>query len=344
MFKSRRQFIKYAIVLPIASFTVVSCASNNQANNSTKIDGSSQPVAETKTVETGSQAITESIKIRIAYPSGMNGQVATTMEKAEIAKKQGLSPEFVFFQYGPPMMEALAAGDVDAVITSLMPATNFLSKNPGKAQVVANLGSSSYSLMVPKDSAIRQSADLKGKKIAVSFGSDSHLDLLRLLKEMNLDAKTDVKLLNTKPDELQLAFEQNFADAIVIRQPQVLKMQEKHSARIVQTWPFRFIAIMRSDYLEKNLQAKERFVTALQKSILFTATNKEQASTWFAKKIRLDPAVIRDLSENDPNYKATKLEDVSVEITPEVKTLLQDWSNFALESGMIKKQVDWGWK
>ena len=120
-------------------------------------------------------------------------------------------------------------------------------------------------------------------------------------------------------------------------------MQEKHNARIVQTWPFRFIAIMRSGYLEKNPQAKERFVTALQKSILFIANNKEQASTWFAKKIRLDPAVIRSLLEDDPNYKATKLEDVSVEITPEVKTLLQNWANFAFESGMLKEQVDWGW-
>lgn len=336
MFRSRRRFIKYAIALPSLSFAAVSCTSKQQSSN--------QSIAETKSIATNSQSVNQPIKIRIAYPSGMNGQVATTMEGAEIAKKQGLNAEFVFFQYGPPMMEALTAGDVDAVITSLMPVTNFLSKNPGNAQVVANLGSSSYCLMVPKDSSVQQPVDLKGKKIAVSFGSDSHLDLLRLLKEMNLDAKTDVKLLNTKPDELQLAFEQNFADAIVIRQPQVLKMQEKHNAQILQTWPFRFIAIMRSDYLKKNPQAKERFVTALQKSILFTATNKEQTSTWFAKKTRLDPAIVRRLSEDDPNYKATKLEDVSVEITPEVKTLLQNWANFALESGMIKKQVDWGWK
>jgi ABC-type nitrate/sulfonate/bicarbonate transport system substrate-binding protein len=225
-----------------------------------------------------------------------------------------------------------------------MPATNFLSRNPGKAQVVANLGSSSYSLMVPENSSVQKPTDLKGKKIAVSFGSDSHLDLLRLLKETNLDAKNDLQLLNTKPDELQLAFEQGFADAIIIRQPQILKMQEKYRARIVQTWPFRFVAIVRSAYLEKNPQSKDRFVAALQKSILFTATNKEQSSVWFAEKIRLDPAVIRRLSEDDPNYKAAKLEDVSVEITPAVKTLLQDWGSFALETGMIKKQVEWGWK
>lgn len=330
MSSSRRRFIQYAIVLPCLTFVAIACSSGNPANvavNSQK----------------ASQTAEQPIKIRIAYPSGMNGQIATTMEKAGIANQQGLDAEFIFFQYGPPMMEALASGDVDAVITSFMPATNFVSRNPGKATVVASLGSSSYSLMVPQSSTIQQPIDLKGKKIAVSFGSDSHLDLLRLLKETGLDAKADVELLNTKPDELQLAFEQGFADAIVIRQPQVLKMQEKYKAQIVKTWPFQFVSIMRTDYLKENSQAKERYVTALKDSILFTATNKEQASTWFAEKLRLDPAVIQKLSAEDPNSKVTKIEDVSVEITPQVEKQLEDWAAFALESGMIKNQVDWGW-
>lgn len=325
MFRSRRQFIKFALASSL-SFAAIACSGNSTAPT-----------------ETASQATEQPIKIRIAYPSGMNGQIASTMENANIATQQGLEAEFIFFQYGPPMMEALAAGDVDAVITSLMPVTNFLSRNPGKAEVVASLGASSYSLMVPADSPIQQATDLEGKKIAVSFGSDSHLDLLRYLKESGLDAETDVALLNTKPDELQLAFEQGFADAIVIRQPQVLKMQETFDARIVHTWPFQFVSIMRSAYLAENPQAKERYVEALRHSMLYTATNKEQTSVWFAEKLRLDPAVVRQVSEDDPNYNVTKLEEVAVDITPEVQEILNDWGNFALESDMIKEPVDWGW-
>lgn len=335
MIKSR-QFIKLAVyaVLPIAAFMVVSCTASNKTSES----------AQSVIASTGpTQPVGEPIKIRIAYPSGMNGQIATTMEKAEIANQQGLEAEFIFFQYGPPMMEALAAGDVDAVITSLMPATNFLSRNPDKATVVASLGTSSYSLMVPNSSTIQQPADLKGKKIAVSFGSDSHLDLLRLLKETGLDAKTDVELLNTKPDELQLAFEQGFADAIVIRQPQVLKMQEKYQARIVETWTFQFLAVMRTDYLKENPEVQQRYVAALKDSILFTATHKEQTSAWFAEKLRVDPAVVQQLLAEDPNSKVTELKDVSIEVTPKVKKQLEDWAAFALESGMVKNQVDWGW-
>lgn len=336
MFKSRRSFIKHAIVLPAFSFAVVACSLGN-----------TQTVTESSTVgstDAASPVAEEPIKIRIAYPSGMNGQIATTMEKAEIAKKYGLDAEFIFFQYGPPMMEALASGDVDTVITSLMPVTNFLSRNPGQAEVVANLGASSYSLMVPEDSAIQEPSDLQGKKIAVSFGSDSHLDLLRLLDESRLDAESDVELLNTPPNELQLALEQGFADAIVIRQPQVLNMQETFNARIVYTWPFKFVSIARSQFLAENPEAEEKYVNALQDAVFYIATNKEQASIWFSEQLRLEPAVIREVSKDDPNYNVAKLEDVNVKITPEVKAMLEDWGIDALGTGMINQEVNWGWK
>jgi ABC-type nitrate/sulfonate/bicarbonate transport system substrate-binding protein len=336
MFRSRRSFLKlltYTVVIPSLSCVFLGCGETKNANNQAK----NQETAVASKVD-------KEIPIRIAYPSGMNGQISKAMEKAEIAKKNGLDAKFNFFQYGPPMMEALASGKVDAVITSLMPVTNFMSRNPGKAVVVASLGNSSYSLMVPKDSSIKEVKDLRGKTIAVSFGSDSHLDLLKLLKDSNLNPKSDVNLLNTQPNELQLAFERGFANAIAIRQPQVLQMQKKFDARIIHTWPFRYVSIMRSDYLEKYPQAKERYIQSLRESILFTATHKEQASNWFSEQIRVDPAVIRKVSEDDPNYKVAKLEDVSVEVTPDVKKTLEDWAKFSYEVGMTKKQVDWNWK
>ena len=65
--------------------------------------------------------------------------------------------------------------------------------------------------MVPKDSTVKSVEDLKGKRIAVSFNSDSHLDLMRLLKERNLDPRKDVRLLNVQPNELVLALQEGFA-------------------------------------------------------------------------------------------------------------------------------------
>lgn len=280
------------------------------------------------------------VKIRIAYPSGMNGQIPVVMEKAAIAQKHGLDAEFIFFQYGPPMMEAMTSGHVDAVITSLMPVTTLLSRTPGAATVVADLGSSSYSLMVPKNSAVKDIKDLGGRRIAVSFNSDSHLDLLRLVKSAGMDPKSDVKLLNVQPNELVLTLNQGFADAIVIRQPQVLKMQEQFGAKIVHTWPFRFVSIMRSDYLAQHPEAKARYLAALRESILYIVNNKDQASVWFGEKLRVDPQIVRRVSQDDPNYRqAKKLDNISVEVSADVRQRLEDWFAASFEHGLIKAKA-----
>ena len=280
-------------------------------------------------------------KIRIAYPSGMNGQIPVVMERAGLAKKHGLDAEFVFFQYGPPMMEALASGHIDAVVTSLMPVTTFLSRQPDAAVVVASLGRSSYSLMVPKNSAAQSVDDLKRKRIAVSFNSDSHLDLLRLLKERKLDPVKDVRLINVQPNELVFALNEGFAEAVVIRQPQVLKMQQQFGARIVHTWPFDFISIMRTEYLRQNPDALQRYRNALRESIHYAATHKEQASVWFGERLRVEPEVVRQVSNEDPNLRTVKqLSDVSIDLSPPVRRRLMDWFEASYEHGMVKSRVD----
>lgn len=281
------------------------------------------------------------VKIRIAYPTGMNGQIPVVMERAAIAKKHGLDAEFVFFQYGPPMMEALASGHIDAVVTSLMPVATFISRQPNAAVVVASLGRSTYSLMVPKDSAAKSLDDLRGKRIAVSFNSDSHLDLLRLLRQHKLDPKNDVKLLNVQPNELVYTLGEGFAEAVVIRQPQVLKVQQQFAARVIHTWPFEFISIMRTEYLTRNPDALKRYREALRESIHYTATHKEQASVWFGEKLRVEPEVVRRVSEEDPNYRSVKtLGNVSIDLSPDVRRRVMEWFEASYDYGMIKSRVD----
>jgi len=281
------------------------------------------------------------VKIRIAYPTGMNGQIPVVMERAAIAQKHGLDAEFVFFQYGPPMMEALASGHIDAVVTSLMPVTTFLSRQPDAAVVVASLGRSSYSLMVPKDSTAKSLDDLKGKRIAVSFNSDSHLDLLRLLKQRKLDSRNDVRRLNVQPNELVYTLSEGFAEAIVIRQPQVLKMQQQFGARVIHTWPFEFISIMRTESQARNPDALKRYREALRESIYYLGTHKEQASMWFGEKLRVEPEVVRRVSEDDPSYRTVRsLGEVSIDLSPDARRRVLAWFEASYELGMVKTRVD----
>ena len=280
------------------------------------------------------------IKIRIAYPSGMNGQIPVVMERTGLAKKFGLDAEYNFFQYGPPMMEALAAGHVDAVFAGPMPITSFISRQPGRTVIVAQLGSSSYSLMVPKDSPIKDLRDMRGKRLALSFSTDSHLLLLSALRELGIDKNKDITLINAQPNDLIPLFVQGLTDAVLIRVPQVERMQEQNGARIVETWPFYFWAIMRADYLKQNPEARERFLDTIRHAILYTASNREQAAQWFGERLRLDPKIVLRTTSTDPLFQANRIEDVKIGITPAQQKYFEDWTTASFDFGLIKTRAD----
>lgn len=283
-------------------------------------------------------AVAADTPIRISFPSGMNGQIVVTMEMAGIAKKNGLSPTFTSFQYGPPMMEALAAGSIDAVVTSLMPVTSYASRIPGDVKIVAMLGHSSHSLMVNKDSPVKAAADFAGRKVAVSFGSDSHLDTLLWVKGEKLDGK--VELINVAPPELATALANKSVDGIVIRQPQVLRLQEQSGARVLHTWPFRFVSIVKTKFIADHPKALDQYLTSLRESLLFVAQNQQQAATWFGAHLRVDPKVVMAVSREDANYSATGIADIDISVTPAARGLIGKWATDALANKMIRRAVD----
>ncbi|MBX9647134.1 MAG: NrtA/SsuA/CpmA family ABC transporter substrate-binding protein [Xanthobacteraceae bacterium] len=287
-----------------------------------------------------SAAHAQADKIRIGYPSGMNGQLPVVMQKAKIAEKHQLDAEFTAFQYGPPMMEGLASGQLDIVVTSFLPPLTLSAKLPGSVRFIAQLGHSSHSLLVAGDSKASQVADLKGRKIGVSFSSESHLDLLLLLKEKGLDAKSDVELVNLQPGELPAAFEKKLVDAVVIRQPQTLRLEQSLGARNIHTWPFPFTCIVRSEYQARNPDAVKRYIEALKDTVVHIAAEPDQSATWFAEALRIDPTVIKKLTNENPLYTASARDAIRIEIDEAFKAVLTQRLDAATSYGFVKGKVD----
>jgi ABC-type nitrate/sulfonate/bicarbonate transport system substrate-binding protein len=286
----------------------------------------------------GAAAAMDDAPIRIAFPSGMNGQIVIAMEKAGIAEKVGLKAEYTSFQYGPPMMEALASGAIDAVVTSLMPVTSYAAKVPGDIKIVAMVGQSSHSLMVGKDSGVSTPESLAGKTVGVSFGSDSHLDTQIWLKAQGLAGK--VSLVNIAPAELASSLASNSVDAIVIRQPQVLRLQTETGARILHSWPFRFVSIVKSKFIDDHPRQFAEYIEALREAIVFVAQNHSQSAKWFGDYLRTAPSIIEQVSRDDPLYEVRELDKIDIAVKPRDRDLIAQWSADAYAQGMIRKKVD----
>lgn len=276
-------------------------------------------------------------KIRIAFPSGMNGRLIVVMDRGQIAKKNGLEAEFTAFQNGPPMMEALVSGSVDAVVTSLMPVATYAAKVPGDVKIVAMLGQSTYALVTAKDSAVYCDADLKGRTIGVSFGSDSHLDALIWLKESGLG--TDAKLVNIGPSELASALDNRSVDAVIIRQPQVRRLQELSGARVIRSWPHRFLSIVKASFIKSNPQAYARYIKALRDSAQFVDADPKTTARWFGEHLKIGPALVEQVTADDaavPGAGSTIEEPVA----EPSRTAIRRWLKEAYDNKMIRTAVD----
>jgi ABC-type nitrate/sulfonate/bicarbonate transport system substrate-binding protein len=279
-------------------------------------------------------------RLRLGYPAGMNGQIVTILEKANLAASRGLEVEYTFFQNGPPMMEAFAAGQLDVAVTSLMPLATFAARLPGQAVIVSGLGHSSYGLLVKAASPVAGLSDLKGRRVAVSFGSDSHLDLLASLAEAGIDPATGVELLNIQPAELPVALEKDHADAILIRQPQVLRLQQSLGARLIKSWPHTYVVLARADYLEKHPGAIRSLVGTLADSVAYIRARPEQAAEWFGDKLRVDAATVRQVSAENPLIASPHHHQLGV--TPDLRATTARWMAEAHKWGLIKTPVDAG--
>lgn len=284
-------------------------------------------------------SLADNAKIRIGYPSGMNGQVPVVLQKAGIAAKHQLDAEFTGFQFGPPLMEGLASGQLDAVVTSFIPPFNLAVKSPGSIKFVASLGQSSHSLLVPKDSPAKTIEDLKGKKIGLSLNTESHLDLLLLLKEKGID-KGAFEYVNLQPGELPGAFETGLVDAVLIRQPQTQRLEKSLGAQRVHTWPFFFTALVRAEYLASNPDAVKNYVEALKDAVLYIATNPDESATWFAESQRLDPAVVKSLASENPLYAAKTRDEIKIDVDDAFKKLLADRLDAGISFGFVKGKLD----
>lgn len=131
--------------------------------------------------------------------------------------------KFARFDYGPPLVQAAASGDIDLGSVGTVPPITGAAKEYGFKIVATQRGAdptkAAENILVPKDSPVQSLADLKGKRIAVPQGSSAHGLALLALKSVGLTPK-DVQLVYLAPAAGASAFNSGQVDAWSIWDPQ----------------------------------------------------------------------------------------------------------------------------
>lgn len=148
-------------------------------------------------------------------------------------EKSGIKVNWVQFQSGPPLLEALNTNNIDFGTTGDTPPI-FAQAAGSKLVYIAYENSSpqSEAVIVPANSTLKSVAELKGKSVAVTKGSSANYALLKALERDKLSfADVDVKYL--QPSDARAAFESGKVDAWTVWDPYLSSAKIELKARVL---------------------------------------------------------------------------------------------------------------
>lgn len=146
--------------------------------------------------------------------------------------------EFSTFQFGPPLVEAAGADQIDLAWVGSTPPI-FGAAAGADFKVIAAVQEADHqenSILVPKGSDIRSLKDLAGKRVAVPKGSSAHGMLLKALERGGVDDE-DVTFAFLAPADALAAFKSGSVDALTIWDPFVQQVKEDPGAEVVEAGP-----------------------------------------------------------------------------------------------------------
>jgi len=157
-------------------------------------------------------------------------------------------------------------------------------------------------LVVRKDSPITTVADLRGKKIAATKGTDPYIFLLRALHTAGL-TKSDVQIFNLQHPDGRLALERGDVDAWAGLDPHMAATELEEGSRLIYRNPafntYGFLNV-RDGFARQYPGTVERVLRAYERARLWALANPGETAQIVATQAKISLDVARlELRRND---------------------------------------------
>jgi sulfonate transport system substrate-binding protein len=149
-------------------------------------------------------------------------------------------------------------------------------------------------LVVRKDSPITKVEDLKGKKVAVTRGTDPHIFLLRALHEAGLTEK-DIQMVVLQHADGRIALEKGDVDAWAGLDPIMAQTELQTGARLFyRNVNFNSYGVLdvREEFAKQYPEYVGRMLAAYEKARLWAIQNPDDFRKLFAADAKLDDSVV----------------------------------------------------
>jgi aliphatic sulfonates family ABC transporter substrate-binding protein len=177
----------------------------------------------------------DSRTLKVGFQKGegllMSAKAIKALETALGPK--GYAIEWIEFQFGPPMLEAMRVGSIDVGAVGDTPPVFAQAAHADLLYIGAELGPP-QSVLLPPGSKIETLADLKGKKFAFGRGSSGHHFALLVLEKAGI-RYDEIEPIYLGPADAGAAFERGAIDAWSIWEPYASLFNTRPGVRTLTT-------------------------------------------------------------------------------------------------------------
>lgn len=224
-----------------------------------------------------------------------------------LLEKQGYNVTWVLSQGSNKANEGLRSKALDLGSTGGSPALLARANGTPIKTVDVYAKGEWTALVVAKNSAINSVADLKGKKVAVTKGTDPYFFLLQSLATAGL-SPADIEIVNLQHSDGKTALERGDVDAWSGLDPFMAETIQQQGSRIIYRNP---------DFNSGGvLNVREDFIAAHPDSVQSVVNSYEEARKWATKHPAELAALLASQAKVPPSVAQEELGRTALDISP----------------------------
>ncbi|MGG3279412.1 aliphatic sulfonate ABC transporter substrate-binding protein [Paenibacillus solani] len=291
-----------------------------------------------KAAEKGPDGKYQDVTVRLGVQGsgGLFGKAREEKWFEEEFGKLGVKVEWAEFQSGPPMTEAMASNRLDFAGLGNMPIIAAQAADIKFKVISQSLhGQKNVAIIVPPDSTAQTLSDLKGKKVAVTKGSNAFNFLYRGLVDQGIKV-SDIEIIQLQPDEAQPAFDSGSIDAWAIWDPYItLNTLPGKGKVLVDGEQLGVLSpsfqIVRKEFAEQYPDLVTLYLKVLNRTLAWEKDNEAEALKRYADERGIPQEVIQATFNRSRS--------INIPVSDEIIAEQQKTADFQFEQKTIRKKI-----
>ncbi|MFA6254357.1 MAG: ABC transporter substrate-binding protein [Candidatus Paceibacterota bacterium] len=252
-------------------------------------------------------------------------------------KQEGLNVKVNEFTAGKFALPALLGGSLDLITVGELPVT-LATLNGEKLSIVGEISNDSFPMVLRKEGQTvfdPQTYFSTKRKIATSVGGGPEFFAAEFFKKYNIKP-SQYEVINMAPPDMPTALANGNVDGIAIFEPYTSFALQKVGADNVfiladsSLYSESAVIVGRSDFVAKNEQTIEKFLSALSKSENFIKQNKNQSIGIMSAFTKLDVATLTSI---------WPLMSLHLDLSQRLVSTMNNEAQWAKEIGKIKPET-----